>query len=63
MEGACGVTRALIGIERCETVRRHSCSGADSGVPAPRPLRERTHCWKKRKFGVVALLAKRCLRR
>ena len=38
MEGACGVTRALIGIERCETERRRSGSDADSGGPAPPPV-------------------------
>jgi len=35
IEGACGVTSALIGIERCETERRRSRSDADSGGPAP----------------------------
>ena len=33
MEGACGVTSALIGIERCDTERRRSRSDADSGGP------------------------------
>ena len=37
IEGACGVTSALIGIERCETERRRSRSDADSGGPAPVP--------------------------
>lgn len=34
MDGACGVTSALMGIERCETERRRSRSDADSGGPA-----------------------------
>jgi hypothetical protein len=38
MEGACGVTSELIGIERCETERRRSRSDADSGGPAPGPV-------------------------
>jgi hypothetical protein len=38
IEGACGVTRALIGIERCEIERRRSRSDADSGGPAPGPV-------------------------
>jgi hypothetical protein len=38
MEGACGVTSALIGIERCEIERRRSRSDADSGGPAPGPV-------------------------
>jgi hypothetical protein len=37
MEGACGVTSALMGIERCETERRRSRSEADSGGPVPPP--------------------------
>jgi hypothetical protein len=38
MEGACGVTSALIGIERCEIERRRSRSDANSGGPAPGPV-------------------------
>ncbi len=37
MDGACGVTSALMGIERCEIERRRSRSDADSGGPAPLP--------------------------
>jgi len=35
MDGACGVTSALMGIERWETERRRSRSDADSGGPVP----------------------------
>lgn len=38
MDGAWGVTSALMGIERCETERRRSRSDADSGGPAPVPV-------------------------
>jgi hypothetical protein len=37
-EGACGVTSALIGIERCEIERRRSRSDADAGGPALGPV-------------------------
>lgn len=37
IDGACGVTSALMGIERCETERRRSRSDADSGGPVPAP--------------------------
>ena len=37
MEGAFGVTIALIDIEPCETERRCSRSQVDSGGPAPVP--------------------------
>lgn len=33
MDGAWGVTSALMGIERCDTERRRSRSAADSGGP------------------------------
>ncbi|KAH9953116.1 hypothetical protein BC827DRAFT_1387338 [Russula dissimulans] len=39
IDGTCGVTSALMGIERCESERRRSRSDALSGGPAPVPER------------------------
>ena len=48
MEGAFGVTIALIDIEPCETERRCSRSQVDSGGPAPVPE------WEKVWSSIVA---------